>query len=666
MALIRIALVGAPNVGKSVIFNQLTGRYAAVSNYPGTTVEVSRGAALFDGIVVEVVDTPGTYSLLPSTEEEAVTRRLLWTEEFVLLLQVIDTKNLERSLPLTLALMEVGYRLVLVLNMYDEAEALGLTVNAEELKQRLGIPCVTTVGISGQGIANLEKVVAGELLQSEYEKSDRYQQTKATVVNYPSVVSSYLTRGEHVLSRSYPFSSKSVALLALEGDEEILSWLQIQDRKSLVILQRTLRDQRERKLEADPGTVDGVDYIPLAIATARREAAKNLVSGISHLPIEQSILSRRQWLDHLTLNPLTGLPLLALVVYVFLYRFVGTFGAGTLVDLLDREVFANLFNPFVNHLVDRLVSSPIVRELLAHEFGIFTLGLRYAVAVVFPIVTTFFASFALLEDSGYLTRLAFLLDRVFKAIGLSGKAIIPLTLGLGCGTMATLVTRTLETRRERIIATFILAMAVPCSAQLGVILALLSHQPKALLIWAATVGMVALVASTLLSSLLPGTAPRFILELPPLRWPVFRNVWSKTVTRVSWYFMEIMPLFILASVIIWLGRITGGLDMLLAAMAPLMQRLNLPSGVGHVFLYGFFRRDYGAAGLYDMQELLSIGQLTVAAVTLTLFIPCIAQLVMMVKERGLGVALAILASVIPTAFLVGMLLSRLLVLLGMM
>ena len=663
--MIRIALVGAPNVGKSVIFNQLTGRYATVSNYPGTTVEVSRGDALFDGMMAEVVDTPGTYSLLPSTEEEAVTRRLLWIEQFALLLQVVDTKNLERSLPLTLALMEVGYRLVLVLNMYDEAEALGLTINVEDLEERLGIPCIATVGISGQGIPQLERIVARELLRDPVENRGSHDETGA-VVNYPSAVSRYLSRAKHLLSPSYPFSVKSIALLAWEGDKEVLSWLRTQDRNRLsTVLQRTLRDEEDSRKKMDVGTVDEADYMPLAIATARREATKGLVKGIFHLPAESRLMSQGQWLDNLTLNPLTGLPLLGLVVYVFLYRFVGTFGAGTLVDVLDREIFSNLFNPFVNHMVDRLVPSPMVRELLAHEFGIFTLGLRYAVAVVFPIVTTFFASFALLEDSGYLPRLAFLLDRVFKAIGLSGKAIIPLALGLGCGTMATLVTRTLETRRERVIATFILAMAIPCSAQLGVILALLSHQPRALMIWAITVGMVALVVSALLSRLLPGGSPRFILEMPPLRWPVLRNVWSKTTTRVSWYFMEIMPLFILASVIIWLGRITGGLDALLGAIAPFMQRLNLPPIVGHVFLYGFFRRDYGAAGLYDMQDLLSIGQLTVAAVTLTLFIPCIAQLVMMVKERGLVVALAILSCVIPTAFLVGMLLSRFLTLIGM-
>lgn len=667
----KIALIGSPNVGKSVIFNWLTGRYAAVSNYPGTTVEVSRGDCLFDDLVVEVVDTPGTYSLLPSTEEEAVTRRLLWAEEFALLLHVVDTKNLERSLPLTFALMEAGFRIILILNMYDEAERLGLTLDTETLSQRLGVPCIATVGTTGRGLQHLEQILIRELTQPrdsriQEDSLPRAGLGQSPMVEYSPTVGSYLRRARRTLPSLYPFSATTITLLALEGDKEILHWLRPRDRDSLLtLLGKEHPAKTDGGLPSEQNGWDVAGSMPLAIAAARRKTGDTLLTDVFHLPMKQSGLSRYAWLDTLTLNPLTGLPLLALVVYLFLYKFVGIFGAGTLVDFLDREVFVNLFNPFVNHLVDRLIPTPLIRELLAHEFGVLTLGLRYAVAVVFPIITTFFASFAFLEDSGYLPRLAFLLDRVFKGIGLSGRAVIPLTLGFGCGTMATLVTRTLETRRERTIATFILALAIPCSAQLGVILALLSHQPKGLLIWVVTVGVVAFVASTLLSSLLPGAPPRFILELPPLRWPGLSNVWRKTVTRVNWYFMEIMPLFILASILIWLGRMTGGLDALLAAMTPLMQQLNLPPTVAHVFIYGFFRRDYGAAGLYDMQDHLSAGQLTVAAVTLTLFIPCIAQLVMIVKERGWAVSLAILVCAFPSAFFVGLLLTRLLSLLGL-
>ncbi len=644
-------------MGKSVIFNRLTGRYAVVSNYPGTTVEVSRGEALFGDLLAEVVDTPGTYSLLPSSEEEAVTRRLLWHEDVDLVLHVVDTKNLEHSLSLTFALMEAGFQLILVLNMFDEAERLGPTVDVHRLEQRLGIPCVATVGPSGWGVPKLKQVVRETLSQLRGSANLARGRRPAAVprrgrrlVEYPPEIEQLLEESSRIISRKYPFSVRAAALLFLAGDGEIAGWLHPGDCRSLAKL---------------AGSVSPYEVI-LALAEARREAGQRLLEGIVQKPEGIGSGSGHHLLDALTLSPLTGIPILALIIYFLLYRFVGIFGAGILVDFLDGEIFGKLFNPFVNHLVDRLVPNPLIRELLAHEYGILTLGVRYAVAVVFPIVATFFASLALLEDSGYLSRLAYLADRIFERIGLSGKAVIPLTLGFGCGTMATLVTRTLETRRERLIATFILALAIPCSAQLGVIMALLSRQPKALGIWAITVGTVGLAASWLLSRLLPGSSPPFVLELPPLRWPVLGNVYIKTATRVSWYLSEIMPLFIWASVIIWVGRVTGGLERLITAAAPLMEQLGLPVDAARVFLYGFFRRDYGAAGLYDMQGGLTGVQLTVAAVTLTLFVPCIAQLVVMIKERGLGTALAILACVVPLAFLAGMALSRCLSLLGMM
>ncbi|NLA58503.1 MAG: ferrous iron transport protein B [Firmicutes bacterium] len=652
----RIALVGSPNVGKSVIFNRLTGRYAVVSNYPGTTVEVSRGEALFGDLLVEVIDTPGTYSLLPTSEEEAVTRRLLWQEDVDLVLHVVDTKSLEHSLSLTFALLEAGFPLILVLNMYDEAKRLGLAVDVERLEQRLGVPCVATVGLTGWGILRLKEAVR-ERLPPPPEHGSLYPRSLLSadptntrnIVNYPFQVEQLLERSSRVISRKYPFSVRIIALLLLAGDEEIAGWLHPRDRGVLEQLVQTLNCHESI----------------LALAQARRKAGQRLLQGIIQKVDTRDGASLHQWLDALTLNPLTGIPILALIVYFLLYQFVGLFGAGVLVDLLDGEIFGKLFNPFVNYLVDQLVPNPMIRQLLAHEFGILTLGLRYALAVVFPIVSTFFASLALLEDSGYLSRLAYLTDRVFKIVGLSGKTVIPLTLGFGCGTMAVLVTRTLDTRRERLIATFILALAIPCSAQLGVIMALLSREPRALAIWAVTVGIVGFAASWLLSMLLPGSLSPFVMELPPLRWPVLGNVFTKTATRVSWYLAEIVPLFIWASVIIWIGRVTGGLKWMLTAMAPFMEQLGLPVDAGPIFLYGFLRRDYGAAGLYDIQRELTTRQLTVAAVTLTLFVPCIAQLVVMIKERGLGTALAILACALVIAFMTGMALSRCLSLLGM-
>ena len=308
----------------------------------------------------------------------------------------------------------------------------------------------------------------------------------------------------------------------------------------------------------------------------------------------------------------------------------------------------------------------VIRGLFVGEYGIITLGVRYAVALILPIVTTFFIAFAIIEDTGYLPRLALLIDRMFKRIGLTGRAVIPMVLGLGCDTMATMVTRTLPTKRERIIATILLALAVPCSAQLGVILALLEGNSPGLWIWLGMIGMIFLLVGFLSSMVLPGEAPSFYMEIPPLRLPILSNVLIKTYSRVKWYFTEVFPMFILASALIWFGQLTGLFNMLVKLLQYPIRWIGLPDRAAVAFLFGFFRRDYGVAGLYDIKKagLFSGNQLVVACVTLTLFLPCIAQFLMNVKERGLKTGLAISAFILVFSFSVGFLVNLVLNILG--
>jgi len=232
-------------------------------------------------------------------------------------------------------------------------------------------------------------------------------------------------------------------------------------------------------------------------------------------------------------------------------------------------------------------------------------------------------------------------------------------LGFACDTMATMVTRTLETKRERVLSTLLLSLAIPCSAQLGVILAILSGQPLALGVWTLSLLGTFLVVGWLSAKLLPGEAASFHMELPPLRVPKVSNVLVKTYSRMQWYFLEVLPLFLLASIMLWAMDLTGAIKWVVAGLTPVVHALGLPSQTATIFLFGFFRRDYGAAGLFDLnqQGLLDVVQLTVAAVTLTLFVPCIAQFLMMVKERGWKTAAGMFALITPLAFGVGFLLN---------
>jgi ferrous iron transport protein B len=401
----------------------------------------------------------------------------------------------------------------------------------------------------------------------------------------------------------------------------------------------------------------------LDLSMERKGIVKRVLDGAFKTP-EKRVVTLAERISRLTVRPATGIPLLFIVLYFGLYQFVGVFGAGTLVDVLEGKGFEEFFNPWITGVVKGNVPWPVIQELFVGEYGIITLGFRYAVGIILPIVATFFLFFSVLEDSGYFPRLALLVDRVFKTMGLTGRAVIPMVLGFGCDTMATMVTRTLETVRERVIATVLLALAIPCSAQLGVIMSLLSQTPGALLVWSLCLFGIFLLVGLLAAKVLPGETPMFYMEIPPMRLPQFSNVLTKTYTRMQWYFMEILPLFILASVLLWLGKITHFFEKMIEAMTPVMASLGLPKESAVAFIFGFFRRDYGAAGLYDLQSkgLMNPRQLTVAAVTLTLFIPCVAQFLIMKKERGWNVALSIGLFVSTFAFGCGWLLNRFLLL----
>jgi ferrous iron transport protein B len=640
----KIVLVGCPNVGKSVVFNSLTGAYTTVSNYPGTSVEVARGQCQIAGEHYQVLDTPGMYALLPITEEERVGRRILFEEDAHVVIHVVDARNLERMLPMTIQLVEAGLPVLLLVNILDEAERIGMRIDIALLEEKLGIPVVGAAIGRKRGLGELREAIAA------------YRPRRATFA-YAADLERDIQRIAARLHGSYRLERRSLALLLMQRDDE---------------LQERVRSVEGGEAAAVAAEVNAVVFerrvdLHLRISLERKRICKGLLDGVvTQRGGEQPAMAER--LSALTMNPWSGVPLLLLVLYFGLYEFVGGFGAGTVVDLLEGTLFEEHLNPWLIAWFEQYVPWYWLRELVVGEYGLFTLGVRYAVAIVLPIVGTFFIAFAMIEDSGYFPRLAMLVDRIFKRLGLNGRAVIPMVLGFGCDTMATVVTRTLETVRERIIATLLLALAIPCSAQMGVILGLLSGVPGALLVWTVCMVGVFLLIGLLAARVVGGERPMFYMEIPPLRLPQPRNVLIKTLTRMQWYFLEIFPLFMIASVLLWAGKLSGGLSWLVGAMHPVMRLLGLPDETAAAFIFGFFRRDFGAAGLYDLQTggLLSPVQLTVAAVTLTLFVPCVAQFLIMQKERGWKVSLIIFALVTTLAFVVGWSLNRFLLATGLL
>ena len=631
-----LVLVGNPNVGKSVLFGALTGKYATVSNYPGTTVEVSRGSATLLGARWQVIDTPGIDSLLPLAEDGRVTRDVLLHQPGCIVLQVCDAKNLRRGLLLTAQLAEANVPLVLALNMSDEAAARGIRIDLVALSRELGVPVVETVAVERRG---LEQLIA-QLTQA------RPAQLR---IGYGSAIEAALAEAEPLLPEGLGLARRSLALMALAGDETL-------------------------PLEAPAAArISGMrPALPLRpiLSRARAAAVAPLCEAVFDPGSRPPRPRLARALDVATVHPVWGVPVLLAVLFLC-YEFVGVLGAQFAVNFLEGAVFRDRLVPLAAAGLRWLIPDGAVLRFLAGDaglllgrYGLFSLGLSYAVALVLPIVATFFIAFSILEDSGYLPRLAVMSDKVFRAMGLNGKAVLPMVLGLGCDTMATVTTRILTTRKERILVTLLLALGVPCSAQLAVIFAMLAAvRPGASAWFACTIVVVLFAVGFIAARLLPGDVSPFVLELPPLRVPSATNVLVKTLARVQWYLREALPLFLLGTLVLWGLDVTGGLHVLERAARPVVTGLlGLPADTAGFFLVGFLRRDYGAAGLFARyQPALAAGGITremeieivVALVTLTLFLPCIANLFMIIKERGARTGAAIVAFVMPFAFLMG-------------
>lgn len=638
-----VLLVGHPNVGKSVLFHRLTGAYVNVSNYPGTTVEVSRAAARFDP-AAHLLDTPGVLALPARSDDERVTLRALLEEDCRVLVQVGDAKNLRRTLALTALLAELGLPMVLALNMHDEASARGVILDVQALEAALGIPVVTTVATSGEGMTDLARAIVAARVPRQ-------------LLHYDGDCE--LTLGRLVASiesgaRHPRIAARGLAVLFLGHDPEITQWLAAQPGE-LPGAASALRDEAEQRRGG---------RLAESMARERSEAA-GLLSGrcLKRSVRATPLLAQRigQWVVH----PFWSLPILLAVLFA-IYEFVGVFGASVLVGLLEKDLFTGVLNPAVTQWVEAIAPWPWLAALLVGEYGLWTMGMTYALALILPIVTTFFIAFGILEDSGYLPRLSVIANRSFAMIGLNGRAVLPMVLGLGCVTMATLTTRILHSPRERLITTFLLALAIPCSAQLGVVLGLLGGVGfSAVLTWSAAIVGVLLLSGWLAAHLIPGRRIPLVTELPPMRLPIAGNVLKKTGGRLKWYLIEVIPLFLIGAFLMFLLDQAGILPAIVRAGEPLVSGwLGLPKEASAAFVMGFLRRDFGATGLFAMAHTLTPVQAVVGMVTITLFVPCIASLLMIVREQGLRTALAMLAIVVPFAFLVGGLLRLALIAIG--
>jgi len=568
--MIKILLMGNPNVGKSVIFSRLTGVHVVASNYPGTTVGYTRGTMKVQDSTAEVVDVPGTYTLDPTCKAEEVAVEMCGDGD--LIINVVDATNLERNLNLTLQLLKKKVPMVVALNLWDEARHVGITIDQKKLEELLGVPVVPTVAVTGEGILELVRHLSqarpGTL---EYDDGERWHEIGRIVEQVQQVTHRHHTFWERL------------------GDASI--------------------------------------------------------------------------------HPLSGAPI-ALIVLAVTFYIIRIVGEG-LIGFLFDPLFERLWSPLMIRLSNLLGSSGVLHDILIgrltdaridliESLGLLTTGIYVPLAMVLPYVFAFYLVLSLLEDSGYLPRLAILMDTLMHRIGLHGLAIVPMMLALGCNVPGTLATRILETRKERFISITLMAICVPCAAQLAMIVGLLGRAGwwgipalfgVLLVVWI-SLGM-------LLNRLVPGESPEIFVEIPPYRLPYLSGLFKKMWMRIRGFLLEAVPFVILGVLVINILYTLGIIDLLGRLTEPIITGvLGLPRDAVGALIVGFMRKDVAVGMLAPLD--LTAGQLVTAGVVLTMYFPCVATFVVMARELGVRDMLLAMAIMVIASLAVGGLLNLLL------
>ena len=627
----RLVLVGNPNVGKSVLFTRITGIGVISSNYPGTTVEFEEGVVTYGGKRISVFDLPGTYSLAGSTEDERVATGLLFEKRPDCIIAVVDATRLEQNLVLVLQLIELGYKVIVALNFMDQARK-RYSLDVDRLSAILGVPIVPTVATTGEGVDLLmQNVVSGEVQRSSY------------VTRYDSHIEAFLedmTDGQVATGKGFPVRGALIKLL--EGNELFVEQFS-------PAVQVAADDYREMFHDEHGEDVE------VHISRDRYGEAGRIASQVISKLERQ--LTLRDRISELTLRPATGIPILVTML-------VGIFLAVVLLGGALEELLLDGYAFLVGDFFDQLASfiGGTVGEIVATGVD---LSIQAILAIVVPYILVFYLILGVLEDSGYLPRVVMLLDGIMVKLGLHGRTIIPMIVGTGCNVPAVLATRTLESRRQRIILATIVVMVVPCSAQTVIIIGTVGRYSG--IMWAALIYVVLfaliLLLGRVLHKVLKAEPPSLAIEIPELSRPSARNVLAKTWMRIKDFFVIAFPLLLVGSLFLEALMAYDILDALVEPLAPLTEGLlGLPPAIIVALVFGVLRKEMalqilfvifalGAGG--DLSIVLTPQQMFVFALVMATYMPCLGVLAALIKEFGLRSSLAISAASITLALALG-------------
>jgi len=631
-----IIITGLANTGKTTLFNSLTGSYGLVSNYPMTTIEPQLEKYIFQGITYTIADIPGMNGLLANSEEELIFRKIVCETPPDIIIQCIDASRLKQSLYLTSELLYMNIPLVICLTSVDEAARNGKKVDSGLLSRILQIPVLEGSDSGKWGIYDVKEAVA---------KAEELKIHKI----YPEAVENQLEEIQTLIPEFIGWKRLCAVLCMMDdpyisdsetvGSSSLFFGLSEEFRKNLNLKKSELLENTPGKssvmiMKERGNWVDGI----YARVVRNRENHK-----------KPKFISGR--VAYYSRHPVWGFVFLA--IFVAATYFLVVDAAGWIAGLLD-----NLISVPVVGWLNSTISSPFWRDLLIGDYGVLTLGLFNAIITVLPILTVFFLLLGLLEDIGYLPNLSLLLRRSFNKLGLSGKAVMPIILGFGCKTMATMTTRNLKSRKERLIAIFLIAFALPCSAQLSMNMAILGNAGfLAFIIAVVILVLVEISAGAILNRILPNDNRQvFIQELPTFRAPSLAAIAKKTGYRVWWFLKEAIPIFVIAALVIFFIDLTGILDVAKQVLNPLVvQWLGLPIQMVDALILMLARQE-AAAGLIlrlSQDGMLNFSQSIIAVVVTTMFIPCFANIVAIFKEAGVKAGILMLLALNISTILLG-------------
>jgi len=630
-----IALVGNANVGKSAIFNQLTGLAQETGNWSGKTGDAREGMLKHHDLHIRIVDLPGIYSFSTYSLEEQTTREFLLSRHPDVVINVLDATSLERNLYFTLQLKEMGLPLVIALNYNDIARKKHINIDTSLLSCTLQAPVVNTIAIKGIGVHELIDA-ALEVVEIKGESGDD------TPLRYGLEIENRVGRLMEKLDEyDVKLPRRWAAVELLEGDPGVIPTLV--NTPGIVARARELSGELAEMHGEDSATVITAERYALAARIAQQS---NLVVAAASRPGSR--------LDNITLHPVFGYLLFFLVMSAIL-------------------VVISLFGGWLTGIITGVFESldPHFRSIPGMVFwngGV--VGFYAALSVGLGFIMPFFLILSWLGESGYLPRIAFIMDRPCHTVGLHGQASLPLITALGCNVPACLGCRVMENKRDKLLTMF-LSTLVPCSARTSVLLGLVG----AFVGWQWAVGLlffqfaIIFLVGRLLNNMMPNRSPGIIMEIPEYRLPDMKIVWRQTWYRFRDFLIVGVPFIVGGSAVIELLRVLNVLDTVTHVLTPItVYWLGLPAFTGVLLIFGILRKEatlallFSLAGGFAVTGIMSPLQMVVFTIVVMLYIPCISTMAVMVKEAGVKYTVIMVIAEIALALLLGGISYRLLTL----